>query len=343
MSEGDSKRTSGETTGQSKSSGSGGGEDAMHPSTEEDRGGYDSEKARTSDLLCSACDRCRAKKTKCDGERPCDACKTFYMRENKLKNMDSVDLTAVSCSYSPAKKRGPPPARNKSSTKSSSSSGNNDVKEKKKHKKRRHEGEQVHASQPQVPQLPPEGMPPAAGDSTAVLLNSGTMQPAGGLQQAAGNPLLFPPLVSNPLLPHQPPQQLAFGGSAGPTQQQPLTALQQLIQLVSVQQAQQQQQQQQQLQQQLIQQLQQQVQQQVQQFQQQPEQPQPIPAQQLQQESSSSLSSSAEAEGEKSLRIEVDQLKKRMRRLETENERLKERIELLHAKQSLEDKEEEED
>ena len=119
MSSGDSKRTSGETSGQSKSSGSG-------AEGKDDGGGYDSEKARTTDVLCSACDRCRAKKTKCDGERPCDACKTFYMRENKLKNMDGVDITTIGCSYSPAKKRGPPPLSNKTpSTKSSSSSGNN--------------------------------------------------------------------------------------------------------------------------------------------------------------------------------------------------------------------------
>ena len=62
------------------SSASGGGDD-MHPGYDDS----DSEKERTTDLLCSACDRCRAKKTKCDGERPCDACKTFYMRENELK------------------------------------------------------------------------------------------------------------------------------------------------------------------------------------------------------------------------------------------------------------------
>ncbi len=328
MSEG-SKRTSGERTGQSKSTSSGGGADAG--------GGYDSEKARTTDLLCTACDRCRAKKTKCDGERPCNACKTFYMRENKLKNMGGVDLTAVGCSYSPAKKRGPPATR-KSPTKSSSSSDNVKEKKKKKHKKR-HEGEQVHAAQPQLPPVGTLPSPAVEGSTTAAtaatilnLLNSSTMQPAGGLQQAAGNPLLFPPPVSNPLPQQpsqQPPQHLSFLGAAGPTQQQPLAALQQLIQLVSIQQAQQQQQQQSQ-QQQLIQQLQQHLQQPVQ-------QPQPIPAQQLQQDPSSPLSSSAEAEGGKSLRSEVDQLKERMRRLETENERLKERIELLHAKQSLED------
>jgi hypothetical protein len=53
------------------SSASGGGED-MHPGCD------DSEKERTTDLLCSACDRCRLKKIKCDGEKPCGACKTFY-------------------------------------------------------------------------------------------------------------------------------------------------------------------------------------------------------------------------------------------------------------------------
>ena len=138
ISEGDSnKRTSDERTGQSKSSGSGGGVDDMHPSS------YESEKERKIDLR-SACDRCRAKKTKCDGERPCDACKTFYIRENKLKNMEGVDLTAIGCSYSLAKKRGPPPAtRNNPQTKTVVV-----VERKKKKHKKRHEGEeQVHAAQ----------------------------------------------------------------------------------------------------------------------------------------------------------------------------------------------------
>ena len=344
ISEGDSKRTSDERTGQSSGSG---GVDDMHPSS------YESEKERTTDLLCSACDRCRAKKTKCDGERPCDACKTFYMRENKLKNMEGVDLTAIGCSYSLAKKRGPPPAtRNNPQTKSSSSSDNIKERKKKKHKKR-HEGEQVHAAQPQVPQVPPVGMMlphSAVEDSTTTaattaafilnLLNSITMQPSGGLQQAAGNPLLFPSPVSNPFPQQQQQQQLAFGGATGPTlnnpyvantpsnsaisQQPQLAFLQQLIQLVCLYQEQQQQSQQQQHQQQLLQQIQQQIQQ--------------IPAQQgqLQQLPSSSLSSSdeAKAEGGGSLRSEVDQLKERVRRLEAENERLKESIESLHAKES---------
>jgi len=61
---------------------------------------------RKTDFLCSSCDRCRAKKIKCDGERPCGMCKAAYKR----KNVEELDLT-VACVYSLAKRRGPPPKR----------------------------------------------------------------------------------------------------------------------------------------------------------------------------------------------------------------------------------------
>lgn len=34
--------------------------------------------------LCASCDRCRSRKTKCDGNRPCGNCATKYMKKNKL-------------------------------------------------------------------------------------------------------------------------------------------------------------------------------------------------------------------------------------------------------------------
>jgi len=34
--------------------------------------------------LCASCDRCRARKTKCDGERPCSNCAAKYLKKHKL-------------------------------------------------------------------------------------------------------------------------------------------------------------------------------------------------------------------------------------------------------------------
>ena len=35
--------------------------------------------------LCASCDRCRARKTKCDGKRPCSNCVFKYMKKNKIE------------------------------------------------------------------------------------------------------------------------------------------------------------------------------------------------------------------------------------------------------------------
>lgn len=35
--------------------------------------------------LCASCDRCRSRKTKCDGQRPCSNCAQKYMKRNKVK------------------------------------------------------------------------------------------------------------------------------------------------------------------------------------------------------------------------------------------------------------------
>ena len=34
--------------------------------------------------LCASCDRCRARKTKCDGKKPCSNCAAKYMKKHKL-------------------------------------------------------------------------------------------------------------------------------------------------------------------------------------------------------------------------------------------------------------------
>lgn len=209
------------------------------------------------------------------------------------------------------------------------------------------------------------------------------MNPAGSLQQPAAVGSTSSPSPYRLLLNHLQQQLVAHGGATGPThnnasvtnappntvnpQQQQVASLQQLIQLKeALEKAQQQQQsqlQQQQLQQKLQEHLQQQVQEQLrqqlqQQLLQQIQHPQTMPAQQqhqtilapqqqqpqLQPHTTVSLSSSAApAEGVNSLRSDVDQLKKSMHRLETENKRLKERVEMLlnEKKRSSKDSSEE--
>lgn len=87
-------------------------------------------------VLCASCDRCRARKAKCDGKRPCSSCITHHKKQNEYENAFALccslvsfsriavscffprmysgvmtDLQEVSCVYSPAKRRGPPPSR----------------------------------------------------------------------------------------------------------------------------------------------------------------------------------------------------------------------------------------
>ena len=35
--------------------------------------------------LCASCDRCRDRKTKCDGKRPCSSCVFKFMKKNKIE------------------------------------------------------------------------------------------------------------------------------------------------------------------------------------------------------------------------------------------------------------------
>lgn len=61
--------------------------------------------------LCASCDRCRARKTKCDGKRPCGNCAAKYMKKHKLTSIEGIDIAEFECVYSPAKRRGPVPGR----------------------------------------------------------------------------------------------------------------------------------------------------------------------------------------------------------------------------------------
>ena len=42
------------------------------------------EKKEEKVTLCASCDRCRARKTKCDGKQPCGNCAARYMKKHKL-------------------------------------------------------------------------------------------------------------------------------------------------------------------------------------------------------------------------------------------------------------------
>lgn len=65
----------------------------------------------TQVTLCASCDRCRARKTKCDGSRPCSNCAIKYMKKHKLTSIEGIDIREFNCVYSPAKRRGPVPGR----------------------------------------------------------------------------------------------------------------------------------------------------------------------------------------------------------------------------------------
>eukprot|EP00526_Cylindrotheca_closterium_P004428 CAMPEP_0113608832 /NCGR_PEP_ID=MMETSP0017_2-20120614/4142_1 /TAXON_ID=2856 /ORGANISM="Cylindrotheca closterium" /LENGTH=763 /DNA_ID=CAMNT_0000517557 /DNA_START=102 /DNA_END=2393 /DNA_ORIENTATION=- /assembly_acc=CAM_ASM_000147 len=73
--------------------------------------------------LCASCDRCRSRKTKCDGGRPCTNCAAKYMKKHKLTSVDGVPMEAFECHYSPAKRRGPVPGRSGQSRKASEAFG----------------------------------------------------------------------------------------------------------------------------------------------------------------------------------------------------------------------------
>jgi len=64
-------------------------------------------------VLCASCDRCRQRKTKCDGNRPCKSCVTRYVKKHKNVKVEDVDISEFDCVYSPAKRRGPVPGQSR--------------------------------------------------------------------------------------------------------------------------------------------------------------------------------------------------------------------------------------
>jgi hypothetical protein len=66
-------------------------------------------KSSRKSIFCASCDQCRARKTRCDGQQPCGACKLKYMRKHKLNNVDGIHPSLFECVYSPARRRGPVP------------------------------------------------------------------------------------------------------------------------------------------------------------------------------------------------------------------------------------------
>jgi len=73
--------------------------------------------------LCASCDRCRSRKTKCDGNRPCGNCATKYMKKHKITSIEGIDISEFECVFSPAKRRGPVPGRSNQSRKASEAFG----------------------------------------------------------------------------------------------------------------------------------------------------------------------------------------------------------------------------
>ena len=60
-------------------------------------------------VLCLSCDRCRARKTKCDGNRPCASCVLIYMKHHKVRSPQGITSETCDCIYRHAKRRGPVP------------------------------------------------------------------------------------------------------------------------------------------------------------------------------------------------------------------------------------------
>eukprot|EP00536_Pseudo-nitzschia_multiseries_P013565 jgi/Psemu1/261510/estExt_Genewise1Plus.C_5880024 len=79
---------------------------------------------KNSVALCASCDRCRARKTKCDGKRPCGNCASRYMKKHKLSSIEGIDNNLFECIYSPAKRRGPVPGRAGQTRKAAEAFGN---------------------------------------------------------------------------------------------------------------------------------------------------------------------------------------------------------------------------
>ncbi len=57
----------------------------------------DEKEEKKTITLCASCDRCRARKTKCDGKRPCGNCAAKYIKKHKLtRYVCSIDPFFIS-------------------------------------------------------------------------------------------------------------------------------------------------------------------------------------------------------------------------------------------------------
>lgn len=316
----------------------------LHPARKSNSSGRgnSSGRNRSTDHLCSSCDTCRAKKTKCDGERPCEACKLSYMRKNKISSIKEYDLKRIECVYSPAKRRGPPPKHSldREMGERERERGDQDKKQ------RRYSEEHPIAGLGRVPEevTSPAAANPLSNMDAATILNLLAMlNPAASAYQWQNQQAAMPPMPPPPPPPPSiDPMSAAFlsalgnalnnqgmsmaqglGGGATASRgydimsNAPSIASQQLACL-------------QQLQQQLQQVLQQQSQ--LQQLQQQLQQP-PTQQGQTTRGAESSMSSSVEDTKTQALQNEVARLRRRVNELETENASLKQKIDLLQMKE----------
>ena len=67
--------------------------------------------------LCASCDRCRSRKTKCDGNFPCSNCVNKYMKKHRLTSVAGINPDLFECHFSQAKRRGPVPGKSSNSFK----------------------------------------------------------------------------------------------------------------------------------------------------------------------------------------------------------------------------------
>ncbi|KAL7438426.1 hypothetical protein ACHAXM_006316 [Skeletonema potamos] len=296
-------------------------------------------KYRPAGLLCSSCDQCRAKKIKCDGKKPCDACKKSYARKNNSVRIDGANLRSVriECVYSPAKKRGPS-IRHVENTETEKEGHVQD----KKQRENSEEHPTPTATATGLGQI--EMLMPSTADHNNNNVKTTLMNPAAAAftldflpqnhQAAGGNPLMHPPtdpmsaavqqsfpsLSSGSTLGIQGGMTMAQGASRGHddivSDAATSTTTQQLVYM------QQQQQSQQQIQ----------IQQQLQHFLQQSMQLSAMTEQgDTTRGAESSMSSSVEP-----LQSETERLRRRVNELETENARLKEKLTtlMLQAKET---------
>ncbi|KAL7554859.1 hypothetical protein ACHAWF_018408 [Thalassiosira exigua] len=103
--------------------------------------------SRESNSLCASCDRCRARKTRCDGCRPCASCRQRYMKKHKLSSLDGVDPARFECFYSPAKRRGPVPGHKQKNRRPTKEGGGAAADSGKKRPARRRDQQQQHQQQ----------------------------------------------------------------------------------------------------------------------------------------------------------------------------------------------------